>query len=224
MTGETLKEKQARAGKCLRLLKKHYPDSRCSLNFSTVHELLVATILSAQCTDERVNQVTGALFAKYRSVEDFARADLRKLSRDVYPTGFHNNKARSIKKSAQQLLEAHGGRVPPTLDLMIKLAGVGRKTASVVLGAGFALAEGVVVDTHVGRLSRRLALTDHKHPARVEKDLMEIIPGKDWIACSYLFIDHGRAVCRARQPDCAGCFLSRLCPTVTPRSILPRCG
>ncbi len=224
MTGETQKEKQTRIGKCLKLLKKHYPDSRCSLDFGTVHELLVATILSAQCTDERVNKVTEILFAKYRSVEDFARADLRKLSRDVYATGFHNNKARSIKKSAQQLLERHGGDVPPTLTQLTKLAGVGRKTASVVLGAGLGLAEGVVVDTHVGRLSRRLGLTDHKHPVKVEKDLMDIVPERAWIICSHLFIDHGRAVCQARKPDCEGCFLRKLCPRIIPRSTLPQSG
>jgi endonuclease-3 len=174
---------------------------------------MVATILSAQCTDERVNQVTKSLFQKYKSVQDFADADLLRLGKDVYATGFHNNKARSIKLSAQHLLQNHGGRIPRRLDELVKLAGVGRKTASVILGTGFGLAEGIVVDTHVARVSGRLALTDQKDPLKIEKELMKIIPGKDWIIYAHLLIYHGRAVCQARRPDCAHCFLNRLCPS-----------
>ena len=213
MPPEKKSDKIARARRCLFFLKEHYPDSRCTLNFKTVHELMVATILSAQCTDERVNMVTASLFKKYRSIRDFANADLAELGRDVYATGFHNNKAKSIKKSAGQLLELHGGEIPRTLDELVKLAGVGRKTGSVVLGAGFGLAEGIVVDTHVSRISRLLRFTRQKDPVKIERDLIGIIPREDWIIYSHLLIDHGRAVCRARRPDCATCFLSPDCPS-----------
>jgi endonuclease-3 len=213
MPEELLKDKIVRAKKIITLLKKHYPNSQCSLNFKTVHQLMVATILSAQCTDERVIQVTKSLFRKYKSVEDFADADPQQLGRDIYATGFHNNKARSIKLSAQQLLENHGGTMPRRLDELVKLAGVGRKTASVILGAGFGLAEGIVVDTHVARISRLLKFTDRQDRFKIEMDLMKIIPKKDWIGYAYLMIDHGRAICRARRPDCANCFLSKLCPS-----------
>ena len=211
MPREKKADKIDRARKIIRLLRRTYPDARCSLDFSTVHELMVATILSAQCTDERVNQVTPALFAKYRSMRDFAQADLAELGQDVYATGFHNNKAKAIKMSAQQLLERHGGEIPRTLDELVKLTGLGRKSASVVLGAGFGLAEGIVVDTHVGRISRLLGFTKESDPVKVERDLMKIIPKEDWIDLAYLMIDHGRAVCRARRPDCGNCPLSRLC-------------
>jgi endonuclease-3 len=203
----------ARAKKVITLLRRHYPNAKCSLHFKTPHQLMVATILSAQCTDERVNQVTKTLFAKYRSVADFANADLKQLGKDIYATGFHNNKAKAIKLSAQQLLERHGGKMPRRLEELVKLPGVGRKTASVILGAGFGLAEGIVVDTHVARISRRLGFTDEKDPAKIEKDLMALIPKKDWIDYAYLMIDHGRAVCKARRPDCADCFLASLCPS-----------
>ncbi len=214
MPKENLEDKVARAKKTIRLLKKRYPDARCSLNFSTVHELMVATILSAQCTDERVNQVTKSLFKKYKSIEDFANADLVELVQDIYATGFHNNKAKSIKHSARQLLENHGGKMPRRLDELVRLPGVGRKTGSVVLGAGFNLAEGIVVDTHVARISRLLKFTNEKDPLKIEKDLMKILPKKDWIGYAYLMIDHGRAICRARRPDCGNCFFNKLCPSV----------
>jgi endonuclease-3 len=212
---EKPEDTMSRAKKIIRLLKKHYPDAKCSLDFKTIHQLMVATILSAQCTDERVNQVTKTLFRKYKSVRDFADADLTQLGKDIYAAGFHNNKAKSIRTSARQLLENHGGRMPRRLDELVKLAGVGRKTGSVILGAGFGLAEGVVVDTHVARISRRLGFTNEKNPLKIEKDLMQIIPKKDWISYAYLMIDHGRAICKARRPDCAGCFLARLCPSST---------
>ncbi|MFQ6007892.1 MAG: endonuclease III [Candidatus Zixiibacteriota bacterium] len=213
MTEEALHHKIDRAKKVIKLLKKRYPNAKCSLNFKTVHQLMVATILSAQCTDERVNQVTKLLFKKYKSVEDFANSDLQQLGRDIYATGFHNNKARSIKLSAQQLLQSHGGKIPRRLDELVKLSGVGRKTASVILGAGYGLAEGIVVDTHVARVSRLLGFTAEKDPLKIEKDLMKMIPKKDWIAYAYLMIDHGRAICQARRPDCTNCFLNKLCPS-----------
>jgi len=214
MLKENLEDKIPRAKKIIRLLKKRYPDAKCSLNFRTVHQLMVATILSAQCTDERVNQVTKSLFKKYRSMRDFADAGLTQLGRDIYPTGFHNTKAKSIKISAQQLLDNHGGKMPRRLDELVKLSGVGRKTASVILGAGFGLAEGIVVDTHVARISGRLGFTIEKEPLKIEKDLMKIIPLRDWIDYAYLMIDHGRAICQARRPDCTHCFLDKLCPSV----------
>ncbi len=174
---------------------------------------MVATILSAQCTDERVNRVTKSLFRKYRSLRTFADADLKELGRDIYATGFHNNKAKAIKNSARQLLDDHGGRIPRQLDELVKLPGVGRKTAFVILGAGFGIAEGIVVDTHVGRISRRLGFTKQKDPVKVERELMQLVPKEDWIAWSHLLIFHGRAVCTARRPQCGKCFLAKLCPS-----------
>ncbi len=173
---------------------------------------MVATILSAQCTDERVNAVTPVLFEKYRSIQEFAAADLTELGKDIFTTGFHNNKAKSIKRSAQQLLENYNGQIPNELNELVTLAGVGRKTGSVILGVGFGLAEGIVVDTHVGRISRHLGLTKEKDAVKVENDLVKTIDRTNWILFSHLMIDHGRAVCKARRPDCQNCFLSDLCP------------
>ena len=206
--------KLARVRRIITLLKKQYPNARCTLDFKNLHELMVATILSAQCTDERVNIVTKSLFKKYRKVEDYANADLKELGQDVFATGFHNNKAKSIRKSAEQLRELHDGEIPRTLDELVKLAGVGRKTASVILGAGFGLAEGIVVDTHVGRISRLLKLTFQKDPVKIERDLIKIIPNADWIIYSHLLIAHGRAVCIARRPKCGECVVNKLCSSV----------
>ena len=208
-----LPEIKARVKKVIRLLKKHYPDAWCTLDFDNVHQLMVATILSAQCTDERVNQVTPSLFKKYKSISDFADADQADLSRDIYSTGFHNSKAKAIIMSARQILDRHGGEIPRRLDELVKLSGVGRKTGSVILGAGYGLAEGIVVDTHVARLSRLLGFTDRNDALKIEKDLMQIIPKKDWIKIAHLLIEHGRAVCKARRPDCPACFLNKLCPS-----------
>lgn len=213
MPREALKDKKKRAARIVELLKQHYPDSRCSLDFKSRHQLLVATILSAQCTDERVNKVTPELFAKYRSVKDFAEADLEELQQAIYTTGFYVNKAKAIKNSAVALMEKHGGRMPSTLDELVKLPGVGRKTASVILGAGFDKAEGIVVDTHVGRISRLLGFTREKDAVKIERDLMKIVDEKDWIVYSHMLIDHGRAICIARRPRCAECFLAELCPS-----------
>ena len=207
MSNESPKAKLVRAGKILKLLKKNYPDSQCSLDFKTVHQLMVATILSAQCTDERVNKVTGPLFKKYRSVKAFATADQTELEKDIFTAGFYRNKAKSIIGSASELVNSYSGKIPKTLDELVKLPGIGRKTGSVILGAGYGLAEGIVVDTHVGRISRRFGFTTEKTPEKVETDLMKIIPTNDWILYSHFLIDHGRAVCQSRKPDCANCFL-----------------
>ena len=215
MPREKTVDKLAPVRRIIALLKKDYPEARCTLDFKNLHQLMVATILSAQCTDERVNIVTKSLFKKYRKVDDYAKVNLAELGRDIYATGFHNNKAKSIKKSAQQLLELHKGEIPRTLGELVKLAGVGRKTASVILGAGFGLAEGIVVDTHVGRISRLLKLTNQKDPVKTERDLIRIIPKADWILYSHLLIAHGRAVCIARRPKCGECVVNRLCPSAT---------
>ncbi|SYZ72680.1 Endonuclease III [Candidatus Zixiibacteriota bacterium] len=210
---ESLTSLKSRAAKIVALLKKAYPDAACSLDFKTPHQLLVSTILSAQCTDERVNAVTPGLFEKYRTPSDFARADLAELEDDIRSTGFFRNKARAIKESSRILTEKYKGKMPKTLKEMTALPGVGRKTASVVLGTAFGIAEGIVVDTHVTRLSRRLGFTREKDAVKIETDLMKIIDGKDWIILSHLMIAHGRAVCRARKPDCGRCPLAKLCPS-----------
>ncbi len=213
MPVESLADQKQRAVRILALLKKTYPDAKCSLDFSTPHQLMVATILSAQCTDERVNQVTPVLFEKYPTVESFADSDLAELEQIVYPTGFFKNKALAIKESARQLIDLYEGVMPRTIEELTRLKGVGRKTASVILGAGFGLAEGIVVDTHVGRISRLLGFTRKNDPAKVERELMKIIPTEDWIAYSHLLIYHGRAICKARTPDCPHCPLKTLCPS-----------
>ena len=213
MPRESLKDKIARAKKIVKALKTAYPEAKCSLNFKNIHQLMVATILSAQCTDERVNIVTKNLFKKYTSVKDFAGVDIKQLEKDIHSTGFYKNKAKSIKKSAQQLLEYYEGNMPRTLDELVTLAGVGRKTGSVVLGAGYGLTEGIVVDTHVIRISNLLKLTNHKNAVKIEMELMKILNKKDWIIFTHLMIDHGRAICIARRPDCANCTLKNLCPS-----------
>lgn len=213
MPREPLEKKNSRAKKVIALLKKRYPGARCALNFENVHQLMVATILSAQCTDVRVNIVTPDLFKKYRSIKDFADADINELENDVRTTGFFRNKAKSIKRSAQQLLEEFRGEIPRTIEKLTKLAGVGRKTASVILGTGYGIAEGIVVDTHVSRISRLLGFTSKTDPVKIERDLMEIIPKKDWIDFSHLLIYHGRAICIARRPKCPICPVNKLCPS-----------
>lgn len=213
MPRESLENKKSRAKKIIAILRKKYPEAKCSLNYKSVHQLMVATILSAQCTDVRVNIVTPALFKKYHSVKDFADADINELENDIRTTGFFRNKARSIKNSAQALLEDFKGKIPKTLDELVKLPGVGRKTGSVILGAGFRIAEGIVVDTHVARISRLLGFTAMKDAVKIEKDLMKIIPNTNWIDYSHLLIHHGRAVCIARRPKCSVCPLNKLCPS-----------
>ena len=196
----------------LPILKETYPDAKCSLDHSTPLELLVATILSAQCTDDRVNIVTKDLFRKYRSAKDYAAVPQEKLEKDIQSTGFYRNKAKSLRGMAQSLLDKHGGKVPITMDELIDLAGVGRKTANVVLGNAFGQNIGVVVDTHVARLSQRLGLTDHEDPVKIEQDLMKIVPQQEWTLWSHLLIHHGRAICQARKPKCEECPLLPHCP------------
>ena len=174
---------------------------------------MVATILSAQCTDQRVNMVTPGLFDRYKSVRDFAEADLQGIQKLIYTTGFYVNKAKAIRLSARQLVERYGGEVPRTLDELTALSGVGRKTGSVILGVGYGLAEGIVVDTHVARISRLLGLTTSTAPVKIEQDLMKVVPRSDWIDWSHLMIYHGRAVCVARRPDCPNCPVRMLCPS-----------
>jgi endonuclease-3 len=197
----------------LRRLAKAYPDARCALDFRTPLELLIATILSAQCTDVRVNMVTPALFAKYRSAEAYAAADPRDLETLIQSTGFFRAKAKSIQAACRIIIEDHGGDVPRDLESLVKLPGVGRKTANVVLGNCFDV-PGITVDTHVGRLSRRLGLTKLTDPVKVEHDLMAVIPEKDWVMFSHRMIFHGRQICHARKPDCSHCVLEDICPKI----------
>lgn len=192
-------------------LKRHYPEARCALVHQTPLELLVATILSAQCTDERVNKVTPALFKKYPSAGSLARADLSELEQDIRSTGFFRNKARAIKGAAQKIVSEHGGKVPQTMEELLELPGVARKTANVVLGTAFEISEGVVVDTHVTRLSQRLGFSKHSDPKKIEKELMELFAVRDWVPLAFLLIDHGRQICQARKPKCQICFLTDLC-------------
>lgn len=208
-----MKEEKQRTRKLIRLLKREYPEARCSLNHSSPLELLVATILSAQCTDERVNLVTADLFRKYRRAEDYADAPHGELEADIRSTGFFRNKARAIQGACRMLVEQYGGRVPQRLEELLELPGVARKTANVVLGNAFNITSGIVVDTHVARLSQRLALTMHEQPEKIERDLMELVPRSDWIIFSHLLIAHGRAVCKARKPLCAECLVEPFCPS-----------
>lgn len=212
--------KQQRALEILTRLKRLYPDATCSLNFANPLQLLVATILSAQCTDERVNQVTPALFARYRDAEDFATADLAELEQYIKSTGFYRNKARHIQGACRRIVEVYGGQVPKVMEDLLSLPGVARKTANVVLAHGYGILGGVTVDTHVKRLSRRLGLTQETDPVKIERDLMRLIPQPDWENWSIRLIYHGRAVCQARQPQCEGCELIDLC--ATGRKLIPK--
>jgi len=204
---------KARARRIVRKLARLYPDAHCALHHQTPLQLLIATILSAQCTDARVNLVTPALFAKYRTAADYAAADPRVLEQEIKSTGFFRNKTKSIIGMAQALVERHGGQVPDTMEDLTRLPGVGRKTANVILGTWFKKNEGVVVDTHVHRLTRLLKLTRQDDPVKIEQDLMEIVPREDWTWFSHTLILHGREVCIARRPRCADCVINRLCPS-----------
>jgi len=206
-------QRKARARKIIARLKREYPDATCALNHHSALELVVATILSAQCTDARVNMVTPHLFAKYRTAADYAAADPRVMEKEIQSTGFFRNKTKSIIGMAQALVERHAGEVPQTMQELTALLGVGRKTANVILGTWFKKNEGVVVDTHVHRLSRLLGLTRQDDPVKIEQDLMEIVPRDDWTWFSHTLIQHGRTVCIARRPRCADCVLNRLCPS-----------
>jgi endonuclease-3 len=194
-------------------LKVEYPDARTELDWTNPLELLVATILSAQTTDVRVNGVTKTLFEKYRTAADYAEADPKELEDDIRPTGFYRNKARSLRGMAQALVEEHRGEVPRTMPELLTLPGVGRKTANVILGNAFGVEEGVVVDTHVRRVSNRLGLTEKQDPEKIEQDLIRMVPREDRTVFSHLLIFHGRRVCKARKPDCPNCVLDDVCPS-----------
>ncbi len=194
------------------LLEKEYPGVRISLEHSNPFELLIATILSAQCTDKRVNEVTKTLFKKYRSPHDYIRTSQEELEKDIYSTGFYRNKAKNIRKLCEMLVNDFGGKVPDMMEELLILPGVARKTANIVLSGAFGKVEGIAVDTHVKRLSSRLGLTGNTDPDKIEKDLMEIVPKKDWAGFSLLLIHHGRNLCFAKKPLCGKCVLNRLCP------------
>jgi endonuclease-3 len=212
MPRESKPSRAVRAKKIIARLKQAYPTAHCELNHANPLQLLVATILSAQCTDKRVNLVTPGLFKKYSSAADYADAPQAELEEAIRTTGFFRNKAKSIKTACKNILEKHGGQVPRTMEELLQLGGVGRKTANVVLGNAFGINCGVVVDTHVGRLSQRLGLTRHKDPARIEPDLMDLVPRDEWTLFSHLLIWHGRRRCYARNPDCSTCEVLSLCP------------
>jgi endonuclease-3 len=197
----------------LNRLRRIHPDARCALDHSNPYELLVATVLSAQCTDERVNQVTPALFTEYPTPEALADADRDALEELIRSTGFFRQKARFLRGSAQIISDQHAGVVPADMEALLEMPGVARKTANVVLGVAFGLADGVVVDTHVKRLSNRLGFTQHDDPVKIERDLMDLVEQKDWIDFAHLLIFHGRRVCKARRPDCPSCTLNDLCPS-----------
>jgi endonuclease-3 len=197
----------------IELLEKEFPDARIALHYSNTLELLVATILSAQCTDERVNLVTKSLFKKYRKAEDYAEADLKELERDIRPTGFYRNKAKNIKNAGKMLVEKFHSQIPKTMDEMLELPGVARKTANIVLQNAYGVVEGIAVDTHVRRTSQRLRLTENTDPAKIERDLMRIVPKNKWMRITDLLIFLGRNVCVAKKPKCEICVLNKVCPS-----------
>ncbi|HVE56118.1 MAG TPA: endonuclease III [Pyrinomonadaceae bacterium] len=209
-----ISDKQKRTDEIIERLKKEYPDAHCALNHTNAFELLVATILSAQCTDERVNIVTAELFRKYRTPQDYLDVSQEELAFDIKSINFFNNKTKSIQGAAQKIVENFKGEVPQTMDELLTLNGVARKTANVVLGNAFGIASGVVVDTHVLRLSQRLGLTEEKTPEKIEKDLSELVPKKYWVMFPHWLITHGRKTCNARKPNCAECVLEDICPKI----------
>jgi endonuclease-3 len=214
MPRESLQGRAARTKKIITALHATYPNAHCELNYTTPLELLIATILSAQCTDKRVNIVTADLFKKYRAAADYARADVRQLEEEIRTTGFFRNKAKNIQACCRKLVEKHGGEVPRTMEELTALGGVGRKTANVVLGNAFNINAGIVVDTHVGRLSHRLGLTPEAAPEKIEEDLQKLVPQDQWCLFSHLLIWHGRRRCLARLPDCPRCEVRSLCPKI----------
>jgi endonuclease-3 len=214
MPRESTDAKRERATKIIAALQRTYPDAHCELNFSNPLQLLVATILSAQCTDKRVNLVTTELFKKYRSAKDFADAPLAAIEAAVKTTGFFRNKAKNLKACCAALVERFGGAVPRTMDELHALAGVGRKTANVVLGNAFGINVGMVVDTHVTRLSNRLGFTKQTDAVKIEQELMQLVPQKSWTLFSHWLIWHGRRRCAARKPDCVNCEIKKLCPQI----------
>lgn len=208
-----IEDKKLQTLEVIKRLKKAYPDAHCALNHTTPFELLIATILSAQCTDERVNIVTADLFRKYRGPAAFLEVSQEELERDIHSTGFFRNKAKNIQAACRRLIDEYGGEIPQTMDELLTLGGVARKTANVVLGNAFGIASGVVVDTHVSRLSQRLGLTDNEIPEKIERDLAELVPKKNWVMFPHWLIYHGRQICNARKPKCGECVLADICPS-----------
>jgi endonuclease-3 len=202
-----------RAPEVIRRLEAAYPDAKVALNFSNPLECLVATILSAQCTDEKVNEVTATLFKKYRRAEDYLAVPEDELKADIKPTGFFNQKATSIRAACQRIVEVYGGEVPGTMEDLLTLRGVARKTANIVLGNSFGVVEGVAVDTHVKRLANRIGFSNESDPVKIEQDLMRLIPREKWFSFTYVLIDHGRAICHAKKPRCTECPIEPLCPS-----------
>lgn len=211
---DDLQERKAQARRIVRQLKKDYAGAECALNYETPFQLLIATILSAQCTDVRVNIVTKELFAKYPDADSMSRASVKTLENLVKTTGFFRNKAKNIHAASRVLADEYDGEVPKDLATLVALPGVGRKTANVVLGTAYGIPSGIVVDTHVGRLTKRMGLTDKGDAVQIERELMEVVPKKEWIDFSHRLIHHGRAVCAARKPKCAGCHFLKFCPQI----------
>ena len=207
------KGERERIRKIIGILKEMYPNAHIALRFKNPFQLLVSVILSAQCTDERVNQVTAVLFSKYPDAQSMAEAPIEELEQLVRPTGFFRNKARNIKEAARMIVERYGGRVPDTMEELLSLPGVARKTANIVLYQAYGKVEGIAVDTHVKRLARRLGMTREENPVKIERDLMEVVPRQDWGPITYMLIEHGRRVCKARKPACDICRLRELCPS-----------
>lgn len=210
---EITNDVKTRALKTIRLLGKEHSDAEIALTFRNPLELLISTILSAQCTDKRVNIVTKTLFKKYKTLEDYAKADIKELEQDIRSTGFYHNKARHIKKCCQMLIEKFDSQVPKTMEELLELPGVARKTANIVLSNAFGIVEGIAVDTHVRRLSERLGLTQNKNQDKIEQDLMKIVPKEMWMRFSDLLIFHGRRICMAKKPKCSECVLNKICPS-----------
>ncbi len=207
-------DKAKHTGEIIKRLKKEYPDAHCALNHTNAFELLIATILSAQCTDVRVNIVTADLFRKYRNPEDYIAVDQTELEQDIRSTGFYRNKAKNIQAACQKIIDNFGGEIPKDMEKLLTLNGVARKTANVVLGNAFGIASGVVVDTHVRRLSNRLGLTKQQDPVKIENELNKLVPKKDWVMFPHWIIWHGRAICKARKPLCNECVLEDICPKI----------
>jgi endonuclease-3 len=208
-----MKSAKVRLRAIIEILRKQYPASRTALEFETPLQILVATILSAQCTDERVNQITPGLFRKYPTVSDFANADREELEKQIRPVGFFRNKAKSIMGASKKIVGEFGGEVPKTMAELIRLPGVARKTANIVLSSAFRKAEGIAVDTHVKRLSGRLGASREHDPEKIERDLLALVPRKDWLDFNYLLVNYGRKICQARKPQCPECVIHHLCPS-----------
>jgi endonuclease-3 len=209
-----LKKPSERVVDIIKLFRKAYPESRTALEFETPLQILVSTILSAQCTDERVNKITPALFKKYPNAAAFAKADKAELEMEIRPAGFFRNKAKSIMGAAEKIVEEFGGEVPDSMEKLVTLPGVARKTANIVLSSVFKKAEGIAVDVHVKRLSGRMGLSKQTVPEKIEQDLLKIVPEDAWLDFNYLLVNHGRAVCQARKPRCGDCVIARLCPKI----------